>query len=40
MHVCCVCRLPVQSEGVAEGTLVVFVASLYVAAQPSRPVCE
>ena len=32
MRVCSVCRLRVQSEGVAEGTLVVFVASPYVAA--------
>ena len=38
MHLCCVFRLRVQSEGVAAGSLVVFVASPYVAAQPSPPV--
>ena len=32
-------RLCVQSVGGAAGSLVVFVASLFVAAQPSPPVC-
>ena len=40
MHMCSVFRLRVQLECSAAGSLVVFIASPCVAAQPSPPVCE